>query len=86
MCDVAGWRTCWIRLSTDEVTEEGERDKDLNEKFICYCEKNDGELAASTEELRNKIPQIEASIKEAVGLDTFSILSYAVITSYSICL
>jgi len=51
-----------------EVTEEGERDKDLNEKFICYCEKNDGELAASTEELRNKIPQIEASIKEAVSL------------------
>jgi len=51
-----------------EVTEEGERDKDLNEKFICYCEKNDGELQASTEELRNKIPQIEASIKEAVSL------------------
>merc|ERR1719281_2323904 len=51
-----------------EVAEEGERDKDLNEKFICYCEKNDGELQASTEELRNKIPQIEASIKEAVSL------------------
>ena len=28
-----------------EVTEEGERDKDLNEKFLCYCEKNDGELS-----------------------------------------
>jgi chromosome segregation ATPase len=57
-----------LQKMTKEVTEEGERDKDLNEKFICYCEKNDGELAASTEELRNKIPQIEASIKEAVSL------------------
>merc|ERR1719281_579023 len=52
-----------------EVAEEGERDKDLNEKFICYCEKNDGELQASTEELRNKIPQIEASIKEPLDAD-----------------
>jgi len=51
-----------------EVAEEGERDKDLNEKFICYCQTNDGELAASTEELRNKIPQIEASIEESVSL------------------
>ena len=25
-----------------EVTEEGEKDKDLHEKFLCYCEKNDG--------------------------------------------
>jgi chromosome segregation ATPase len=57
-----------LQKMTKEVAEEGERDKDLNEKFICYCEKNDGELAASTEELRNKIPQIEASIKEAVSL------------------
>jgi len=51
-----------------EVAEEGERDKDLNEKFVCYCEKNDGELAASTAELREKIPQIEASIQESVSL------------------
>jgi chromosome segregation ATPase len=51
-----------------EVTEEGERDKDLNEKFLCYCEKNDGELSASTEELRNKIPELEADIESAVSL------------------
>merc|ERR1719446_886393 len=51
-----------------EVTEEGERDKDLNEKFICYCEKNDGELSDSTAELRAKIPELESSIKEAETL------------------
>jgi chromosome segregation ATPase len=51
-----------------EVTEEGARDKELNEKFLCYCEKNDGELSSSTEDLRNKIPQIEAEIESAVSL------------------
>jgi hypothetical protein len=45
-----------------EITEEGERDKDLNEKFVCYCEKNDGELSDSTASLRARIPEIEASI------------------------
>jgi len=51
-----------------EVGEEAERDKDLSEKFECYCKTNDGELSQSTETLRNQIPQIEASIEEAVSL------------------
>merc|ERR1719253_954139 len=48
-----------------EVGAEQKRDDDLTEKFVCYCKTNDGALAASTQELRDKIPQIEASIKEA---------------------
>jgi hypothetical protein len=51
-----------------EVSEEGERDKDLNEKFICYCTKNDGELSDSTAELRAKIPELESSIEESESL------------------
>merc|ERR1719378_599662 len=51
-----------------EITEEGERDKDLNEKFVCYCETNDGELSESTATLRAQIPEIEASIEQAVAL------------------
>merc|ERR1719181_1251021 len=39
----------------------------MHEKFACYCTTNDGELEASTAELREKIPQIEAAIKEAEG-------------------
>merc|ERR1719253_1576239 len=50
-----------------EVGAEQKRDDDLTEKFVCYCKTNDGALAASTQELRDKIPQIEASIKEAEG-------------------
>jgi len=51
-----------------EVSEEGERDKDLNEKFLCYCEKNDGELSDSTATLRAKIPELESSIEESESL------------------
>merc|ERR1719482_1097439 len=40
----------------------------MNEKFACYCKTNDGALSESTAELRERIPQIEASIKEAEGL------------------
>merc|ERR1719253_990182 len=48
-----------------EVSAEQARDDDLTEKFVCYCKTNDGALEASTQELRDKIPQIEAAIKEA---------------------
>merc|ERR1719456_1828858 len=51
-----------------EINEEGERDKDLNEKFVCYCQTNDGELSDSTASLRARIPEIEASIEQAVSL------------------
>jgi hypothetical protein len=51
-----------------EVNEEGARDKDLSEKFVCYCEKNDGELSASLADLREKIPRLEASITESESL------------------
>jgi len=50
-----------------EVGEEGEHDKELHEKFVCYCKTNDGELSAGLEDLRNKIPQIEASVEEATA-------------------
>jgi septal ring factor EnvC (AmiA/AmiB activator) len=51
-----------------EVETEAARDKDLSEKFACYCKTNDGELSASLEDLRNKIPQLEASIEESESL------------------
>merc|ERR1719395_358628 len=50
--------------------DEQEEDTDLNEKFVCYCEKNDGELSESTQSLRDQIPEIEASITESENLKT----------------
>jgi DNA repair exonuclease SbcCD ATPase subunit len=57
-----------LQKMQSEVTEEAKRDEELTEKFVCYCTKNDGELSTSTESLRAKIPEIEASITEAVAL------------------
>merc|ERR1719443_2332781 len=51
-----------------EVSDEQKKDDELQEKFVCYCEKNDGELSDSTAELRAKIPELESSIEESVSL------------------
>jgi len=51
-----------------EIAAESARDEELMEKYVCYCEKNDGELSDSTASLRAAIPEIEASITEAENL------------------
>jgi hypothetical protein len=51
-----------------EVADEQAKDTELNEKFVCYCETNDGELSDSTAALRAQIPEIEASITESENL------------------
>merc|ERR1719386_664940 len=56
-----------LQKMNTEVAAEQAKDDDMHEKYACYCQTNDGELSASTAELREKIPQIEASIKEAIG-------------------
>jgi hypothetical protein len=51
-----------------EVMDEQDKDTELNEKFVCYCEKNDGELSDGTAALRAQIPELESSITESVNL------------------
>jgi len=51
-----------------EIAAESARDEELMEKYVCYCQKNDGELSDSTASLRAAIPEIEASITEAENL------------------
>jgi len=48
-----------------EVEADGEKDEDTTEKFLCYCKNNDQTLADGITALQEKIPQIEAEIKEA---------------------
>jgi len=47
----------------EKVTAEGEAEKELYEKFVCYCKTGDGELAESIGSAESKIPDVEASIK-----------------------
>merc|ERR1719316_791438 len=57
-----------LQKMQSEVMDEQAKDTELNEKFVCYCESNDGELSESTASLREQIPEIEASITESQNL------------------
>jgi len=46
-----------------KVEDEGEKSKELFEKFQCYCKTNQGSLGGSIEDADTKIPQLESDIK-----------------------
>eukprot|EP00416_Gambierdiscus_australes_P045065 CAMPEP_0171105660 /NCGR_PEP_ID=MMETSP0766_2-20121228/63158_1 /TAXON_ID=439317 /ORGANISM="Gambierdiscus australes, Strain CAWD 149" /LENGTH=708 /DNA_ID=CAMNT_0011566577 /DNA_START=54 /DNA_END=2180 /DNA_ORIENTATION=+ len=48
-----------------KVTEEGEKEKELYEKFMCYCKNNGGDLSGSIASAEAKIPAVSTEIKEA---------------------
>merc|ERR1719155_308736 len=48
-----------------KVEAEGVKEKELFEKFMCYCKNSKGTLAKSIEDAGTKIPQVESEIKEA---------------------
>eukprot|EP00416_Gambierdiscus_australes_P045640 CAMPEP_0171094746 /NCGR_PEP_ID=MMETSP0766_2-20121228/42245_1 /TAXON_ID=439317 /ORGANISM="Gambierdiscus australes, Strain CAWD 149" /LENGTH=107 /DNA_ID=CAMNT_0011553449 /DNA_START=54 /DNA_END=373 /DNA_ORIENTATION=+ len=48
-----------------KVMEEGEKEKELYEKFLCYCKSNGGELSASISKAEERIPALGSEIKEA---------------------
>jgi len=56
-----------LQMMAKEIEEDGEKDEEMHEKYMCYCETNSKKLADGIAELEAKIPQIEASIKEALG-------------------
>merc|ERR1719408_960912 len=47
-----------------KVAAEGEKEKDLFEKFMCYCKNGKGALEASIASAQNSNEQLAASIKE----------------------
>jgi peptidoglycan hydrolase CwlO-like protein len=47
-----------------KVTEEGNKEKELFEKFMCYCKNGKGDLEGSIAAAKNKNEQLTASIKE----------------------
>mmetsp|Transcript_76664 Transcript_76664/g.119788 ORF Transcript_76664/g.119788 Transcript_76664/m.119788 type:complete len:710 (-) Transcript_76664:85-2214(-) len=47
-----------------KVTAEGEKEKDLFDKFMCYCKNGKGALEGSIEAGKSKSEQLTASIKE----------------------
>merc|ERR1719420_1256154 len=47
-----------------KVEAEGEKEKELFEKYMCYCKNSGGDLAKSISDAETKGPQLEADIKE----------------------
>merc|ERR1719440_503718 len=47
-----------------KVSQEGEKEKELFDKFMCYCKNGRGQLEASIASAENTNEQLAASIKE----------------------
>jgi len=54
-----------LQMMTKKVEAEGAKEKELFEKFMCYCKTSGGELGASISAAEKKIPNVGANIKEA---------------------
>merc|ERR1719210_2708060 len=51
-----------LEMMQKKVTEEGEKDKALFEKFQCWCKNGASSLDATITEAENKIPQVQSSL------------------------
>merc|ERR1719420_239773 len=47
-----------------KVEAEGEKEKELYDKFMCYCKTSGGDLTKSISDAETKIPQVSSDIKE----------------------
>merc|ERR1719253_1259401 len=55
-----------LQMMVKKIEAEAVKEKDLYDKFMCYCATADGTLGKSIGDANTKIPQLEADIKEAV--------------------
>jgi len=46
------------------VEKEGETEKELYDKFMCYCETTDGELATSIDQGNTKVSELDSQLQE----------------------
>jgi peptidoglycan hydrolase CwlO-like protein len=51
-----------------QVTEEGKAEKELYEKFMCWCKTGEDDLKLAISTAETKIPQVESSLKESTAL------------------
>merc|ERR1719230_2366932 len=50
----------------NKIEAEGEKEKELFDKFMCYCDNADATLGKSIGDAETKIPQLESDLKEAI--------------------
>lgn len=54
-----------LQMMQKKVEAEGERDKELFDKFMCYCKNAGGELQKSIADADTKLPRLASDIEEA---------------------
>jgi len=56
-----------IQRMQKQVEEQGEKEKDLFEKFMCYCQSGTADLQKSIADAETKIPQLEVPSRRWMG-------------------
>lgn len=54
-----------LQIMGKKVESEGKKEQEMFEKFMCYCDKGEGDLKKSIDAAENKVPQLQSSIEEA---------------------
>jgi hypothetical protein len=57
-----------LQMMQTKVTEEGALEKELFEKFMCWCKTGGDDLKLSIQAAETKIPQVTSSLKESEAL------------------
>jgi len=56
-----------LQAMEKKLQAEGEREKELYDKYMCYCKNSGSTLSGSISAAETKIPQVEAALKEAIA-------------------
>jgi hypothetical protein len=54
-----------LQAMQKKVTEEGEKEKELYEKFMCYCKTSGGDLTGAISAAQTKAPQLTSDIESS---------------------
>merc|ERR1740127_156427 len=54
-----------LQKMQEQVTKEGEKEKELYDKFVCYCKTGTGDLEQSIDAAEAKIASLAADVKAA---------------------
>jgi len=56
-----------LQTMQKKVEAEGEKQKELFDKFMCYCKNSGGDLATSIGDAETKVSELPSAVEEAVG-------------------
>lgn len=56
-----------LQMMQKKVEAEGEKEKDLFEKFMCYCKNSGGDLQKSISDAEGKVSSLPTQVEEAEG-------------------